>query len=164
MCRHATLAEWTSKSSIWHATSAIPTGPYTLVDMVAQPWSHNAMLSADPAGGYLLYQIGDAVVPPDQWEPCYNSSDIPQPAVASAAQVIAGRRGRGGHPRPRDGSSGIYIRSAPELTGPWTLEVRSIMCLVDWPFHMTTPNLLPERLWHCTEHDWELGHRGGERR
>ena len=118
MCRHATLGEWTTKSSIWHATATTPTGPYNLQDMVAQPWSHNAMLSANPAGGYLLYQIGDAVTPASEWEPCYNASE----------PLLAGSN-LGPHAQaalmpklPADANS-IYIRSAPDLTGPWTLEV-----------------------------------------
>jgi hypothetical protein len=116
MCRHATLGEWTTKSSIWHATSPSPTGPYELADMVAQPWSHNAMLAANPAGGYLLYQIGDAAVDPSQWEPCYNASAEAEGSARPAAPLAG--------PRPRsDGGSGIYIRSAPDLTGPWTLAV-----------------------------------------
>ena len=121
MCRHATLAEWTTKSSIWHATAMSPAGPYSLVDMVAQPWSHNAMLSANPAGGYLLYQIGDAAVPAPQWEPCFNATPA-RPLSVATGRGAAEVRSPHQHPSEQDGS-GIYVRSAPDLNGPWTLEV-----------------------------------------
>lgn len=78
------------------------------------------MLAANPAGGYLLYQIGDAVVPAPQWEPCYNASSA---AVAPAASPALARPSAVPRaPRSGDGS-GIYVRSAPSLTGPWTLQV-----------------------------------------
>lgn len=35
MCRHATLGEWTTKSSIWRATSSKPQGPFQLAELVA---------------------------------------------------------------------------------------------------------------------------------
>jgi hypothetical protein len=130
MCRHATLGEWTTKSSIWRATSTSPEGPFSLADMVAQPWSHNAMLAktaGDPsAPTFALYQIGDAVTPPSAWQPCYNASEATQAFAAgalaesdaaaadSAAVVGRGARGGGG------GGSGVFVRSAPALTGPWT--------------------------------------------
>lgn len=125
MCRHATLAEWTTKSSIWHATSTTPAGPYSLVDMVAQPWSHNAMLSANPAGGYLLYQIGDAAVPAPEWEPCFNATSARPLPVASGRGAADVRRPQKQQPSEQDGS-GIYVRSAPDLKGPWTLEVGEV--------------------------------------
>ena len=110
LCRHATLAEWTTKSSIWHATSSAVEGPYTLSDMIAQPWAHNAMISqtSDPAHPYALYQLGDSAADPAQWQPCYNASslggegEVPSPA-----------------PAPRASGSEIYVRTAPSLAGPW---------------------------------------------
>ena len=72
ICNGSTLNAWTTRSSIWHATAASVTGPYELSDMVSQPWAHNAMLSANPSGaGYLLWQIGNSVTPPHEWETCY---------------------------------------------------------------------------------------------
>jgi hypothetical protein len=140
MCRHATLAEWTTKSSIWRATSPTPQGPFALAEMVAQPWSHNAMISetGDAAFPFALYQIGDAVTDPSEWEPCYNASEAsaaqPSIAVPSAAQpgvalssaalsaAVRGRSGHGGH-SDRDGvadANSVYVRTAPSLLGPWT--------------------------------------------
>ena len=78
MCRHATLSDWTTKSSIWHATSTSAEGPYKLSDMVAPPWSHNAMIAQtfDAEHPFVLYQLGDAATPAAQWEPCYNASEV----------------------------------------------------------------------------------------
>jgi hypothetical protein len=122
MCRHATLGDWTTKSSIWRATAATPDGPFVLADMIAQPWSHNAMLAStagDPtAPRFVLYQIGDAVTDPSEWQPCYNASEAnsARPSAASRGSTVAGPRVRDSD---RDGYS-VYVRSAPALAGPWT--------------------------------------------
>ena len=106
--------DWTTKSSIWHATASQPEGPFALADMVAQPWSHNAYVTVNPDGGYLLWQIGTAITPPDEWRPCFgNSSSIgapaPAPTPAPPAKVGGVWTGQ------------MFVRSAPALTGPWTL-------------------------------------------
>ena len=118
MCRHATLSEWTTKSSIWRATSADVRGPYTLAEMVAQPWSHNAMIAAtqDPSFPFAVFQIGDAVTPSSEWAPCFNASEAETVYTASALPTTPRRRARVGG---RDANS-IYVRTAPALTGPWT--------------------------------------------
>ena len=117
MCRHATLGEWTTKSSIWRATSRTPDGPYTLAEMIAPPWSHNAYLgitAGDPtAPPFVLYQIGDAAVSPSEWQPCYNASETN--VAAGAAPLRAGVRTRN-----TDGYE-VFVRSAPALAGPWTV-------------------------------------------
>lgn len=156
MCRHATLADWTTKSSIWHATSVTPTGPYSLVDMAVQPWSHNAMLSSNPAGGYLLYQIGDAVTPPSEWEPCYNSSVLPSGTdlKRDRPQDVSGR---GPRRIPQSDGSGIYIRSAPDLTGPWTLEVSGLERRNGKTRNTDSESLSAVCCWHNAEYLGELG-------
>ena len=124
MCRHATLSDWTTKSSIWHATAAAAEGPYALADMVAQPWSHNAMIAQtfDAAAPYVLYQLGDAATPAADWEPCYNSSEAAVVAAAAAA-AAAGTEVRAA-PALRGGgaanSNSLYVRSARSLSGPWS--------------------------------------------
>ena len=46
-------------------------GPYTVHDMVIQPWAHNAMLSRDPpTKEWLLFHIGTGVAPTAGWSPC----------------------------------------------------------------------------------------------
>lgn len=113
LCRHGNLDTIESLSSIWHATSDVPEGPFSLTDMVAQPYSHNAMLTGNPAGGYLLYHIGDSNEPDDQWSPCYNST-VAQVGTANISKDRA---------RPLD-STGIHVRAASDFTGPWTTAVR----------------------------------------
>lgn len=92
MCDHNTLGAWTTVSSIWHATSDSPVGPFAMSDMVAQPWSHNAMISRTPAGQLLLWQIGNAVTPPSRWSPCYEPNNTapaaPLPMVRTPVCVL----------------------------------------------------------------------------
>ena len=117
MCRHATLADWTTKSSIWRATSSTPQGPFRLAEMVSQPWSHNAMVAQtfDAAHPYVLYQIGNAVADPSLWVPCFNES------VAAPFEVVYSAEKSAGAAAADDcGSNCVYVRSAPALAGPWT--------------------------------------------
>ena len=123
MCRHATLGEWTTKSSVWRATSASPIGPFALSEMIAQPWSHNAMLSqtnsADPAARYATYQIGDAVADPSLFMPCYQDAEAaaefaPRLSAVAPNAALSTRDVRGGD------ANSVYVRTAPALTGPWT--------------------------------------------
>jgi len=126
MCRHATLGDWTTKSSIWRATSTSPIGPFSLVEMIAQPWSHNAYISSTKGGGgstpnFVLYQIGDAVTDPSEWQPCYNSSEIEEdflvePRTFSSETKSPTRQNIAG----TDGYQ-VFVRSAPALAGPWTV-------------------------------------------
>ena len=119
MCRHATLAEWTTKSSIWRATAPTPQGPFALAEMVAQPWSHNAMVSRtnDPAFPFAVYQIGDAVADPSQWQPCYNASE----PAAGFKSPLRDDEALPPSPRLRAGdANSVYVRTAPSLEGPWT--------------------------------------------
>jgi hypothetical protein len=112
-------ADWTTKSSIWHATSAHAEGPYALSDLVAQPWAHNAMIAQtpDPQHPYALYQLGDSATDPSEWQPCYNASELPVPLAPLPPPPPPPL------PAPlRAGASGsqIYVRTAPSLAGPWT--------------------------------------------
>lgn len=130
MCRHATLGDWTTKSSIWRATSSSPIGPFALAEMIAQPWSHNAYVSETRGGGastpkFVLYQIGDAVTDPSEWQPCYNASEevdvegLFKPVLPSNAynKEIKSPHVKGA------GSDGypVFVRSASDLSGPWTV-------------------------------------------
>ena len=66
MCNHGSLAQWTTVSSIYRATSVKAEGPYEMQEMIAQPWSHNAMPVENPPGSpetndrFLIFDIGDA--------------------------------------------------------------------------------------------------------
>ena len=116
LCNHATLSEWTTKSSIAHATSRSPTGPFTIpagldAQLVLPPWSHGAYVVRDPpTGEYLLWHLGNASVSRDSWFPCYNSSDSqhrpPRAAAPAGAFEPGGRQ--------------AFVERAPTLEGPWT--------------------------------------------
>ena len=116
LCRHATLSEWTTKSSIWRATASSVEGPYALQDMVAQPWAHNAMISqtGNASAPYALYQLGDSAADPSLFEPCYNASETSAGFAAPAAPAPLPS------PQRRASGSEIYLRTAPSLAGPWT--------------------------------------------
>ena len=123
MCRHATLGEWTTKSSIWRATSPQPQGPFALAEMVVQPWSHNAMIARtnDAAFPYALYQIGDAVTDPSEWQPCFNASEASTEFAAAAAAAAVPAPARASSARSGGGdANSVYVRTAPTLEGPWT--------------------------------------------
>eukprot|EP00041_Stephanoeca_diplocostata_P005449 m.62073 g.62073 ORF g.62073 m.62073 type:complete len:480 (-) comp15790_c0_seq2:80-1519(-) len=79
MCQHKTLSAWTTDSSIVRATSRNAVGPYTVQDMVVQPWAHNTMLVRDPsADKHLLFFIGTASAPSKDWKPCISGSSQPE--------------------------------------------------------------------------------------
>lgn len=117
MCNHGSLAQWTTVSSIYRATSAKSEGPYAMQEMIAQPWSHNAMPVENPSASaetndrFLIFDIGDACANRSIWSPCYNSSLEAQTHKPSQERA------------PCIGSSQgyrLYARSAPHPTGPWS--------------------------------------------
>jgi hypothetical protein len=117
LCNHATLSEWTTKSSIAHATSRNPTGPYAIPEgldrqLALPPWSHGAYVVQDPpTGEYLLWHLGNASVDPSTWAPCYNSSEGAHPPALPAPAA-------GGVLEP--GGRQAFVERAPTLAGPWT--------------------------------------------
>ena len=134
LCDHATLGSWTTKSSIAHATSSAPTGPYSIppgddAQLVVPPWSHGAYVVRDPpTGEYLLIHIGDGLVDKSTWAPCYSSSEDTA-AFAAAALAAA--------PEPRApgarGGSGVFVERAPTLAGPWTSFNNNTGVVVNFP-------------------------------
>ena len=125
LCNHATLGQWTTASSIWHAVSdSSPVGPFNLSDMVAIPWSHNAMISQVPnTNEYVLYQIGDAQDPPNDWYPCYNSSEISDTYIPSSSGKETTTPSTFTTPSSlanKIGGYQFYVRSSSSFSGPWT--------------------------------------------
>ena len=121
MCNHGSLAEWTTVSSIYRATSHAAEGPYTLQEMIAQPWSHNAMPVENPAGSaatsdrFLIFGIGDACANKSAWSPCYNNGSLELWATKQAEIERAAQA-------PCMGSEEgyrLYARSAARPAGPW---------------------------------------------
>jgi hypothetical protein len=128
MCDHASLGSWTTKSSVAHAVSQSPVGPFVFAEgvdeqLVVPPWSHGAYITRDPpTGQYLLWHLGDGTIDPATWSPCYNSSQ---------AVVDGGGGGGGVSPPPHvdapytplrapPGQKQAFVHTAPSLNGPWT--------------------------------------------
>ena len=130
MCNHATLGSWTSKSSVAHATSDRPEGPFTLApgldaQLVVPPWSHGAYLVRDPpTQQYLLWHLGDGTINPATWRPCYNSSEsgTAAGAAAAAAAALDGAASALQHTSapPPTGQRQAFVQTASSLLGPWT--------------------------------------------
>lgn len=133
MCNHATLSEWTTASSIVHVTSEVGiAGPYTPAAdmMIIQPWAHNAMISQAPGSDLLqLFHIGNAVVDPSKWSPCYQANSTASDATQQEqeqptdeevrAMLVAAQQERMRAP-VGDGNSGIFIHTSTSFNGPWT--------------------------------------------
>jgi hypothetical protein len=118
LCNHATLSEWTTKSSIMRATSTKPEGPYTLAELIVHPWAHNAYIVRDNDGTYALWQIGDANADTSLWYPCFNFSNT---SVNQADEIISPNIQESKSTNTScSGSSCLYLRTAPSLLGPWT--------------------------------------------
>ena len=118
LCNHASLSSWKTKSSIAHATSSSPTGPFVLPagldeQLVLPPWSHGAYVVRDPpTGEYLLWHLGNASVDRSTWFPCYNSSD----SAGSMPYAREGALAEDAEP----GGQEAFVERAPSLAGPWT--------------------------------------------
>jgi hypothetical protein len=54
MTDHCTLSAWTTNSIIVHATSSSAEGPFEFKDVVQPAWSHNPLVTQDPATGEIL--------------------------------------------------------------------------------------------------------------
>ena len=140
MCRHATLASWTTVSSSAHFVSDTPDGAYVWADSsceadictpVVIPWSHNTVVAQNGDGmspSIIVAHIGDGVVDPSKWAPCFNKSDVhdsdgatgdaaaaawPHPSYGSANED-------GALLRRSDPSDTCYFETADHWDGPWS--------------------------------------------
>jgi hypothetical protein len=146
MCRHASLAQWTTVSSSAHFTSAVVDGPYEWFEQdcdasgictpIVIPWSHNTVVAANAPGrspAFLVAHIGDGVVPPAQWLPCFNKSDVklaPPPRGARAPPLRAS---------PGDT---CYYTVADDLAGPWTRALNNSGVTINITGSWTTSGLV----------------------
>ena len=130
MCRHATLSQWTTVSASAHFVSDEADGAFEWFEgdcdgkgvctPIVIPWSHNTVIATnagDQSPRFLLAHIGDGVVNPSQWSPCYNRSDVHTvPVGLSAPTVDAFARGVGSMADPGDTT---YFATSDALAGPW---------------------------------------------
>ena len=122
MCDHASLGSWTTKSSVAHAVSASPIGPFVFEEgldkqLIVPPWSHGAYIARDPpTGEYLLWHLGNGAIDPRTWAPCYNSSE----AVEGFSSVSTDDDVRFTPLRAPPGQKQAFVQTAPSLAGPWT--------------------------------------------
>lgn len=150
MCNHASLSEWTTVSSSAHFVAATPTGPFAwspeqcdaqgICTPFIQPWSHNTVIVPNAAGAsppWLVFHIGNGIVPPSQWAPCFNKSDIGTvgqgkegPSTLSPDQRYEAMRAmRSGE---RFGiESGFYLATSDSLDGPWTAAMNNSAIIIN---------------------------------
>jgi len=120
MCDHATLGSWTSKSSVAHATSKKPEGPYSFApgldeQLVVPPWSHGAYIVQDPpTKQYLLWHLGNGMISNSSWGPCYNSSQSGVGAVPASA-----RDSNAITSLASPGQKQAFVQTSDSLLGPW---------------------------------------------
>lgn len=146
MCRHATLDSWTTVSSSGHFVSDAPDGAFSWADSscsgpvctpIVIPWSHNTVVVENGPGlspGILVAHIGDGVVDPSKWAPCFNMSEVPPqsppppPATAMSAawpneafaEGAADPRGMLGSRNGGDPGDTCYYETADSWDGPWS--------------------------------------------
>ena len=160
MCRHNSLSKWTTESASAHfvAPADEPAGPYTWSPEQCKgdvctpsiiPWSHNTVALIDPTAPkeerWQIWHVGDGIVDPNAWAPCFNSSEAGAGAGAGAggAEAVTASSSAssssttalvgddpGGDlkdgcgpspPRPPPGpGQKTYVTYAPGPDGPWT--------------------------------------------
>lgn len=127
MCNHGPLDDWTTFSSIAHATALNVTGPYQFVELIDVPYATNAMYVPPPPGGglHMVWRIGDASGDnPGIWSPCYVA-----PSASADADTSGTQRRQRSHSRvafvPPSSPGGVevnttFVQTSPALAGPWT--------------------------------------------
>ena len=172
MCRHATLDSWTTVSSSAHFVSDTADGAFSWAELTCAgdictplviPWSHNTVVTENGAGAsphILVAHIGDGVVDPSKWSPCFNKSEAvpaaagawPHEAYEAAASQQGGvedprgmlsRRSRlGGNPGDE-----CFFHTADAWDGPWTRNDNnapvSINCTGSWTADCLVGNPAP---------------------
>ena len=141
MCNHATLDQWTTKSSSAHFVSDTVDGAYVFADSecdattgictpIVIPWSHNTVIAENAKGktpALLLAHIGDGVVDPSQWAPCFNKSDVKEKdedSVTSSTLNSPLIRG--------DPGSTCYFATSDAPDGPWTRSLNNTGVVINF--------------------------------
>ena len=124
MCNHKDLGSWTTISSSVHMVADQFDGQYTWADVdcdasgictpIIAPWSHNTVSGENGPGlspRYLVAHIGDGVVDPKEWSPCFNKSDVHDVVAPTSTEYVSRLRG--------DPGGTCYYSIADDLNGPW---------------------------------------------
>ena len=141
LCKHNNLGAWTTQSASAHFTTDSPAGEYTwgaeqcTADGICTPsiipWSHNTVALSDVSfpsdARFQIFHVGDGIVPPAQWSPCWNASEAgPGWTPPTAPRALDATGWSVGAPAstsaPNPGNT-AYVTSAPASDGPWTREL-----------------------------------------
>jgi len=146
MCNHASLSKWTTVSSSGHFIGDSPVGPFEFspeqcVGEVCTPtiipWSHNTVAMYNPkaadSASWQIWHIGDGIVNTSAFSPCFNRSEVGDPAAIEAAMAgleaavptheinkAAASGAPPTAPPPLNPGEMVYIDTAATPSGPWT--------------------------------------------
>ena len=150
MCDHNSLGKWTTVSSSAHFVSDSPIGPFhwsdeqctgDICDPIVIPWSHNTVATVID-DRYQIWHIGDGIVDPSEFSPCFNKSDVhpvPPPAMTLSSTVRTA---------PDPGAEVFISSSKAGPNGPWTREFNNGPLTINydksgaWPQSATNPSPL----------------------
>jgi hypothetical protein len=109
---HCGLGTWGTNSQVSRAVSDHPAGPYTKVDVLAEPFHHNPTIVKAPDGMLLMVSIGNgtagsgAIPAPAKQRNCTGRRDSVAQVDASLGDPLLG--------------GVITMRYAKSVNGPWT--------------------------------------------
>jgi hypothetical protein len=105
---HCGLGSWGSNSQVSRAVSDYPAGPYTKVEVLAEPFHHNPTIAKAPDGTLLMVSIGNGTS---------GSGGIPAPPKQNNCTAPTGEDLSLGDP-PMGGV--ITTLHSKSVKGPWT--------------------------------------------
>jgi hypothetical protein len=114
------LSTWKNNSRTVRGVGSAPGGPFTIVQQIAPPFSHNPKILRAPDGTYVLYSIGSSLwnATPEDCGSELLGHDYNGSPVASASSCVFD--GCGPEPGCSNGGCGITVGSAQTPEGPWT--------------------------------------------
>ena len=156
MTEHCTLSAWTTNSIIVHATAKSVEGPYEFKDIVQPAWSHNPLVTQDPATGEILIahigcgKIADGMQPKNcskqhtsprrQTELDAGPASWPQPGHGGPCECPD----YGAKVPPHVSCQTLQIMRSSSPTGPWIDETVAwpLLNTSEWPSSLSNPALL----------------------
>ena len=146
MSHHCTLSDWTTNSMTVHATSPNASGPFVFRDILQNAWSHNPLVSVDPASGEIfIAHIGCGKMPAGAHARNCSAGAAERTPEEEAAAAGAPPCGC---PVPYQGipCQTLQVLRSSSFGGPWTdatiawpLRNASL-----WPSSLSNPSLLLE--------------------